>query len=157
MTRMTAVVVSLLIGGALPANARILIVRPGHSIQAAVDSAGSGDTVLISPATYHEAGRPCPLNPASTCAVVVEKSGISIVGQLAGFGAVKLENAGGQDQGIAFAKPGADGATCFADPSQRLNDEHVRGLTSTASVARASSSSVSTTGASSSPAPTTTG
>ena len=69
MTRTTAVVVSLLIGAALPANARILIVRPGHSIQAAVDSAKSGDTVLISPGTYHEAGRPCPLDPANTCAV----------------------------------------------------------------------------------------
>ena len=51
MTRMAAVVVSLLIGGALPANARIVVVRPGHSIQAAVDSANPGDTVLISPGT----------------------------------------------------------------------------------------------------------
>ena len=128
MTRTAAVVVSLLIGGALPANARVLVVRPGHSIQTAADSANPGDTVLISPGTYHEAGRPCPLDPSSTCAVVVEKSGISIVGQL-GFGAVKLENAGGQDQGIAFAKPGADGATCFADQSQRLQNENVRGIT----------------------------
>ena len=128
MTRTAGVVVSLLIGGALPANAGVLVVSPGHSIQAAVDSANPGDTVLISPGTYHEAGRPCPLNPASTCAVVVEKSGISIVGQL-GFGAVKLENAGGQDQGIVFAKPGADGATCFADQSQRLQNESVRGIT----------------------------
>ena len=129
MTRTVVVLVSLLVGGTLPADARVLHVRPGQSIQAAVDAAKTGDTVMIAPGTYHEAGRPCPTEPGNMCAVVVDKDGISLVGQAPGQGAVVLENAGGQDQGIAFAKEGADGATCFADTSQRLQGALVRGLT----------------------------
>ncbi len=129
MTRTAVAVVSLLVGGTLPANARVLHVGPGQSIQAAVDAAKAGDIVMIAPGTYHEAGRPCPTEPANMCAVVVDKDGISLVGQSPGKGAVVLENAGGQDQGIAIAKQGADGATCFADPSQRLRGARVRGLT----------------------------
>ena len=128
MTRTVVVLVSLLVGGTLPADARVLHVKPGQSIQAAVDAANTGDTVMIAPGTYHEAGRPCPTEPGNMCAVVVDKDGISLVGQAPGQGAVVLENAGGQDQGIAFAKEGADGATCFADTSQRLQGALVRGL-----------------------------
>jgi len=40
-----------------------------------------------------------------------------------------LENAGGQDQGIAIANHGADGATCLGDPSQRIHGARVSGLT----------------------------
>ena len=129
MTRTVSLLVCLLVGGTIPASARVLHVKPGQSIQAAVDAASSGDTVTIAPGTYHEAGRPCPTEPANLCAVVVDKDGISLVGQASGRGAVVLENAGGQDQGIAFAKQGADGATCFADTSQRLQGARVRGLT----------------------------
>src|SRR5262249_24410365 len=53
----------------------------------------------------------------------------TIVGQSRGGGAVVLENAGGQDQGLAFAREGADGSTCLDDATQRLQGAHVRGLT----------------------------
>ena len=129
MTRTGLLVALLVVGGPLQATARVLHVRPGDSIQAAVDAARSGDIVMIAPGTYHEAGRPCPTEPANTCAVVVDKDNITLMGQSARAGAVVLENSGGQDQGIAIAKQGADGATCFADPSQRIRGARVHGLT----------------------------
>jgi parallel beta-helix repeat protein len=84
---------------------------------------------MIAPGTYREAGRPCPTDPSATCAVVVTTDDLTIAGQSPGRGAVVLENAGGQDQGLAFARQGADGATCLNDAAQRLQGAHVRGLT----------------------------
>src|SRR5262249_2734575 len=130
MTR-TALSLSLLLvlAAALPAAARVFHVREGDSIQAAVDQASSGDLVMIAPRTYHEAGRPCPTGPGNRCAVVGDQDGIPLLGQGGRGAPVVLENAGGQDQGIAIAKQGADGATCFDDASQRISGAVVRGLT----------------------------
>ena len=125
-----AVAVSLaFVAQSFPAAARVIHVSPGGSIQAAVDAASAGDTVMIAPGTYHETGRPCPTEPGNMCAVVVDKDDITLVGRGSGAGQVVIENAGGQDQGIAIAKQGADGATCFGDPTQRIQGAHVHGLT----------------------------
>jgi hypothetical protein len=110
---MRGVSVVLMLALATPAVAKVVHVRSGDSIQAAVDAARPGDTVMIAPGTYHEPGRPCPTDPSHTCAVVVTTDDLTIAGQSPGRGEVVLENAGGQDQGLAFARQGADGTTCL--------------------------------------------
>jgi len=54
---------------------------------------------------------------------------VRLVGAHGRDGGPVLENAGGQVQGIAVAKPGADGATCFSDPAQRIAGNVVAGFT----------------------------
>lgn len=111
----------------LPSSARSLRVRPGDSIQAAVDTAGPGDTILIAPGTYREAGRPCPAEPGETCAVVVEQDGLRLIGEAAPGRPVVLENAGGQAQGISIARSGDP--ACLTDPALRIRGVTVSGLT----------------------------
>ncbi|WP_393074977.1 nitrous oxide reductase family maturation protein NosD [Streptomyces sp. LN704] len=54
----TAAVMASGLGAAPSADHRTVhLVRPGESIQKAVDTAQSGDTVLVSPGTYHESVR----------------------------------------------------------------------------------------------------
>ena len=122
----------LLIGMALllmavpaAAGAKVIKVDPGDSIQAAVDQASPGDTVQIAPGTYSEAGSPCPSEPGHTCAVVVTKDDISIVGR--GGGPVVLEAVGDQDEGIAIGKT-AD-PSCLTDTSLQVKGSLVRGIT----------------------------
>jgi parallel beta-helix repeat protein len=114
---------------ASPAAARNLVVRPGQSIQAAVNAANPGDNVVVLPGTYHESGSPCPTNPANTCAVVVNKPRIALIGASAPHRRVVLENPGGQDQGIAIAPSPVSPATCLDDDSQRLRGASVSGFT----------------------------
>jgi parallel beta-helix repeat protein len=108
------------------AAGKVIVVSPGSSIQAAVDTAVPGDTVVVKAGTYHEAGRPCPSDAGKTCAVVVNKDRIGLIGLSR---SVVLENAGDQDRGIEVARTGASGATCLSNPAERITGSLVQGLT----------------------------
>ncbi len=129
MRRVVTTTVLALVLTALPAGAKVFTVNPGGSIQAAVSLASPGDLVRVEPGTYHEPGTPCPQNASATCAVVITKSNIRLRGLTQHGAGVVLENPGGQDQGIAVAKPGADGGTCLGDDSQRIRGLDVSGFT----------------------------
>lgn len=83
----------------VPSGPSEIIVRPGQSIQTAVDRAQPGDTIIVEPDVYGEAGRACVFNPNQTCAVSVIKDAISLIGR-AGTKPVVLTNAGGLSNGI---------------------------------------------------------
>jgi len=109
------------------AEAKTIKVRPGQSIQAAVDQADPGDRVLVKPGTYREDGRPCPTEPSHTCAVAIEENGIRLVGVPRPKHPVVLEARDDQDEGIAVGKSGA--ADCLTDASKRVHGSLIRGLT----------------------------
>jgi len=108
--RATALLLALLGLAAAPAaQARepalpwLQVVRPGHSIQAALDHAAPGGWVLVQPGTYRETAD-------ATSGLVISRS-VNLVGLSSPAGKVVLENAGGQLNGIA-AVPAAH-ANCM--------------------------------------------
>ena len=114
----------------LTADAATLVVRPGQSIQAAIDRAASGDRIEVLPGRYQESGRPCPHDPSVTCALVVTTDNLTLVGRSDDDGRVVLTNPGGlQNTGLAVAKNGARGSACLTDPKARVQRSRVRGFT----------------------------
>src|SRR5437764_2645747 len=126
-TRTALLVAGLLAALPAPATAATLDVTPGHSIQAAVDRAHKGDTVKVHPGSYTEKGRKCPAEPSETCAVVVKKDGIKLVGVPTTGHPVVLLNPGKQKDGIAVARTGD--AKCLTAKAGRIQGSLVAGFT----------------------------
>jgi hypothetical protein len=110
-----------------PAAANTLHVTPGHSIQAAVDAAQKGDTVMVSPGTFSEKGQKCPAETAKTCAVVVRKDGIKLIAAATKNHPVVLAGQAKQDVGIAVAR--ADYPKCIGNKALRVKGSLVDGFT----------------------------
>ena len=112
-----------------PALGTTWIVNPGESIQHAVDQADPGDTILVLPGTYQEAGRTCPSDPRHQCGVVITTDDLHVVGASQPGEPVLLEKRDDQDEGIEVAVPVAHVDTCLDDPSQRIQGSTLEGLT----------------------------
>jgi parallel beta-helix repeat protein len=123
-----AIGAAVLLAFPLTAQAKVIKVSPGDSIQAAVDQAEPGDTVKVAPGTYTEASKPCPPEPDESCAVAVEEDGIRIVGRSGSNGkAVRLLADGDQDKGISVGK--TDDPACLTDPGLRVHGSLLKGIT----------------------------
>ena len=87
--------------------------KPGESIQAAVDAVAEGGTVSVMPGTYEE-------THDGTAAVRITKNGIKLIGKSTKNKKVILVPHAGQDNGIVV-EPAVDG--------QRINGVKIQGFT----------------------------
>jgi parallel beta-helix repeat protein len=86
-----------------------IVVRPGESIQAAIDRAEPGTRIYVLAGVYRELSNP-------TNGLNITKNGIRLIGQSTPTKRVILENAGNQRNGIVVVPPDrADCMSCHSD------------------------------------------
>src|SRR4051794_27463269 len=110
-----------------PAAARTIRVGPGASIQAAVDRARPGDTVLVRTGSYRERGRRCPGRRRARGAVVIRKDRIRLVARPAKHRPVILRSRRGQDIGVAVSR--STSPACLGKPRRRVRRAWIQGPT----------------------------
>jgi parallel beta-helix repeat protein len=112
LAALAAVSVAILI--ASPAQAATIVVSPGQSIQAAIDAANPGDTIVVEPGTYNQN-------------VLIAKNGITLEGRHA-----ILEPPVGQPACVDPEEPESLNGICvFGEPDAHGNITPVQGVTVT--------------------------
>lgn len=108
------------------AEARVHRVHPGESIQAAIDAASDGDTIIVWPGTYQE-------DPTSRYGLHVTQNNIRLIGKVrrgqGEAGKVRLLHNGDQETGIYAAPAGCEYDQDEGECADRLNGFYVRGFT----------------------------
>ncbi len=101
---LTLLVVSVFVASTA-ANAAIHRVKPGESIQEAIDGASSGDTILVWPGVYEETGN-------ATYGLRITQDNLRLIGRVKPWkgeaGKVKLLHTGTQETGIYAAPDGCE-------------------------------------------------
>jgi hypothetical protein len=126
-----------------------IVVKPGQSIQAAIDRAEEGTRIYVLAGVYRETGNP-------TNGLNITKNGIRLIGQKTRKKRVILENAGNQRNGIVVVPPAEkDCMGCHSDMAPPF--PLLPGVGFAASGTTGSSPSASTATRSSTSSPSTTG
>ena len=127
MTRAaTLVALVFSLAGAGTADAAKFVVHDGESIQAKIDAAPAGSTIIVKPGVYRE--------PGATRAITISKNGIHLVAAPRHNQPVVLEQSGTQTQGIWVSPDDSlDPADVELPPcgvsGQRLRNFSVNGFT----------------------------
>ena len=117
-TMFTVLVVASVLGG--QAHARSVTVHPGESIQAALDAAAPGSTVIVLPGVYHE--------PGTAQALTITRDDIRLLAHARPGRPVVLERTGAQTDGIWVSPTDTVGTTEDERPPCGTSGARIRGF-----------------------------